>query len=279
MTQTIDAAADTYSDQNLPLPSNGEPNTIDSILPAFQQLLDGVRYVRDALFDAAAASGGARKLWTFASTAALKAETAQADGHLAFVRDTGIYRFHAAGAEGESLPWIVAPTVGGGRWKHVLLGLLDVAAGLPKLDGDAKVPLARVHNAIVNSGGIHPGSALLGPLTSSYQDVPNSTLLLDPNVDPATGDIVEAEMIGEATWESSTVRAQVLVGASETAYGGPSVVAAAGEFVPYAMVVRHTVVPGDVGADLLLKVQARQDAPGTAGTFRVRALRARLIRP
>lgn len=277
MTQQLDGAPDVYDDQNLPLPSDAEPNTIDSLIPAFQQLLDSVRYVRDAVFDAAHSSGGARKLWSFADTAALKAETNQADGHLAFVRDTGLYRFHAAGAEGESLPWIIAPTIGGGRWKHVLLSVLDVVAGLPKLDGSAKVPLARSHNAIIETAQAEPDE-IYAYTDNAWHDVPNGITVLGGGV--TSGDIVEAEAMVMWTADVDTMYARLAIGSDGSTPIALPAKGAAGDLIPGTLVRRYVCSGDDVTeGSVPIFVQTQRGAGGPGGFLTVKSIRARVIRP
>lgn len=70
-----------------------------------------------------------------ADIAALKAVASPADGLVRFVKAKGVYRFDIGSAAAEDLPFVVQPTVGGGRWIHELEQTRGVAGGLAKLNG------------------------------------------------------------------------------------------------------------------------------------------------
>jgi hypothetical protein len=45
---------------------------------------------------------------------------------LRLVPGVGLYRYDSGSSATETLPWIVAPTVGGGRWVHILANYAPV---------------------------------------------------------------------------------------------------------------------------------------------------------
>lgn len=79
-----------------------------------------------------------------ADIAALKAIASPADGLVRLVEQFGFYIFDSSSGLAESLPWVVQPTTGTGRWLHSLFSIEGNANGLANLDGSARVPLAQL---------------------------------------------------------------------------------------------------------------------------------------
>ena len=82
---------------------------------------------------------------TVASVAALKAintSSGMTDGELRYLAGTdfnGEYKYVAASVLAESLPWVVAPTTGSGRWIHSLYSLVGAASGIATLSASSRV--------------------------------------------------------------------------------------------------------------------------------------------
>lgn len=101
-------------------PVGGDIRNAASVRSALQAQTNRSQFV----YDASAVS--------LADIAALKAIASPADGLVRMVDLVGSYVFHASSVEAESLPWIVQPTTGSGRWKHVLSSIVGAQNGLAK---------------------------------------------------------------------------------------------------------------------------------------------------
>jgi hypothetical protein len=145
MPKNLSSTGESFPTQTAPIA--GEPRTAAGIELPLQNSADRTAYLKDRLDFLDATKEGARRLRRFASIAALKASTDHDEGTVAQVDGVGLYQYDSASAVAELSPLVLAPTdVGGGagRWLVVGYGMLDVANGIPKLDGSAKLPTARL---------------------------------------------------------------------------------------------------------------------------------------
>jgi hypothetical protein len=89
-----------------------------------------------------------------ADIATLKAIASPADKLVRFVKGYGVYSFDTGSAAAESLPWVVQPTVGTGRWIHqskLAIGdLIGAANGIATLDGSGKVTGTQLTNRLIS---------------------------------------------------------------------------------------------------------------------------------
>ncbi len=168
------------------IPDDGDAYDAASVNVAFEALGDRTAYLR-----ALAETTGVLAIRSVSNVAALKALTGMTSGQVCYVVGTGIYIYVDPDATAESLPWIVQPTSGTGRWFHELNAVRGAASGLATLDTGAKVPVAQIPNAVLSR-----------TYDSTFHNCPpfpsNAPVTLPggPHVNIATvesGDIIEVE--------------------------------------------------------------------------------------
>ena len=169
MSETITGSSSDFS-TTATVPTDGDARTAASVKTPFQRLLDNDTYLQDQLV-----TQGAKKLRRVADTTALKAintTSGVADGEVRVVGDgtsfKGLYVYESGSSATESLPWIVQPTTGSGRWYHASLDLRVPAFG----------PVDHAHIASVTSDTTSSGS---------YVDITHPAITFEA----AAGDIVE----------------------------------------------------------------------------------------
>jgi hypothetical protein len=91
-------------------PLGSDVRNAAAVRAALQPLANRTRY----LFD---------RHTPLADIAALQAITSPADGLVRLVKNYGVFVFDATSVLGESLPWVVAPNAGAGRWLHELYNI------------------------------------------------------------------------------------------------------------------------------------------------------------
>lgn len=85
-----------------------------------------------------------------ANVAALKAISSPANGLVRLVKSIGLYVFDTSSAVTESLPFVVQPTVGTGRWLHEVYAVQGAASGLANLDGTGRLKLSQQPAALAD---------------------------------------------------------------------------------------------------------------------------------
>lgn len=131
-------------------PLAGEPRTAGSVETPFQNAANRAAWLRDRLDNIDPTREGARRLRRFASIATLRASGDYPDKTIAQVDGVGIYQFDALSTATAAEPFVVTPTavgVGAGRWIWSAFGSLNVANGIPQLDGTGLLPTARLAGA------------------------------------------------------------------------------------------------------------------------------------
>lgn len=197
---------------NLVVPVNGEPRTAESIEAVFQQIGNSRGWLRDRLLFIDPTKEGVRRVWSFATIAALKAVLAanRADGYRAHVVDKGVYRFDAASTTSPVDPLVLRPddVSGGnpGRWFHELYGMIGQASGVAALDagsvlafGTLPSPACRGVRAQANAGS--------STTSSSYVDIMGDT------VQATAGDLLlmwaDARLYGATTSDTPKWRLRI----------------------------------------------------------------------
>lgn len=126
-------------------PVAGEPRTAGSVETPFQRAANRVAYVKRRLDIVQVNDEGVRRLRSVPSLSALKTVTDRPDGTIIEVSGVGLYRFDGASALGELAPLVIAPTgAATGRWLVHDYGQLNVANGIPRLDGSGRLPTERL---------------------------------------------------------------------------------------------------------------------------------------
>lgn len=124
-----------------------------NLAPAHQVHANRAQYLRNRVEVA-----GVKRVQYVASLAALKADSAHADGDTMLVGTLGVYRF-AAGTSGTELsPQAVTASAGiAGTWYQAGEGPAahNIPNGVAGLDAQGKVAVANTHNAIVASYAWH----------------------------------------------------------------------------------------------------------------------------
>jgi hypothetical protein len=202
MPQNLTGDTSTFPTQTAPSP--GESRTAASVATPLQNAADRTAYLKDRLDYVDPTREGARRLRRFVSVAALKAVTDLPDKGVALIDGVALYEYDAASTATELSPAVITPTsvgVGAGRWIAVSFGngALNVANGVPQLDANGRVPIARlaaseggakilpknVGNGLVDTQKV----SLAGPYTMNsliYTDVGTASL----SFDLAIGDMV-----------------------------------------------------------------------------------------
>jgi hypothetical protein len=125
-------------------PIAGEPRTAGSIEVPFQKAADRTAYLKDRVDFIDPTRDGARRLRRFATVTAMKAATDLTDGGVAVVDGGAIYQYSSSSTLTEALPIIAQPNTGGGRWIFLGYGALDVANGIPQLNGSGKLATSKL---------------------------------------------------------------------------------------------------------------------------------------
>jgi len=152
-------------DAVVPVPDDGDPRTAASVNGALQALADRAAFLNAII---GATGTGAKKIRTVNGTAALKALVGMADGEIAvtnggFPYASLIWIYSAAGADTEFIPWVVAPTVGGGRWYNTLQAYVNQAGGASGTAARWTLPSAYAPQLPVQTSLSAPGSFTVTP--------------------------------------------------------------------------------------------------------------------
>ena len=143
-----------------------------------------------------------------ADIAALKAIVSPADNLVRLVERFGFYVFDSSSGLAESLPWVVQPTTGTGRWLHSLYDVEGAANGLANLDGTGKHTQAQTRNGIISLTRVD-----LTPAFSTTSAVFVDATGLSLNVTAIAGDIllVTAALVTQNSAGTNPGQARVVV--------------------------------------------------------------------
>lgn len=284
--------ADTASFPAQTAPLAGEPRTAGSLETPLQNAADRTGYLKDRLDNIDPTREGVRRLRRFASIAAMRASVDYPDKAIAQVDGVGIYQFDAASDVTPAEPFVVTPDAisGNGRWLWSAYGALNVANGLPQLDGSGKLPMSllaasdgtrilatSVRNGIVD---FKYGEDAVGATTSSsftLVDVPTPQLSFSAQV----GDYIRIWATCKQDNPDSHSRVQLAVTKPDTTTAAVSFMrrVAAGEYgwsaTPITMVGVYVV--SAAGTHVVKLRHCREDA-GACTTADIMLL-AELIRP
>lgn len=201
MPKNLTGVPTSFPTQTAPLA--GEPRTAGSVETPFQNAADRTTWLRDRLDNIDPTREGVRRLRRFASIPLLQASTDSPDKTLAQVDGVGIYQFDATSTALAASPFVVTPTAvggGAGRWLWSAFGALNIANGIPQLDGSGLLPTARLAGADgtkVRASSVRNGlvqslvlqSAGGGTTTSTSEvDIGPGAIATLPSVEP--GDIL-----------------------------------------------------------------------------------------
>jgi hypothetical protein len=165
-------------------PSASDLINVADIQTTAQKLADrtaGNKARLDAVAPGSGASpGGVSVLRHVATIAALEALTgaAKIEGGFCYVDNVGLYQYFAA-TDTNDPPFQIAATDGTGGWELSAFGALDIANGVPRLNGSARVDAAKVVNGIIATAG-----AVFGTVGSAYGTT-TSTTYVDIGAGPA----------------------------------------------------------------------------------------------
>lgn len=297
MPKTLTSDGLTFPAQTSPVGS--ESRTGNSIETPLQNASDRSAFVKLRLDNIDPTGEGARRVRRVTSIAALQAVTDLTDLGVILVDGVGFYQFSAASTATALSPMVVTPTsVGGGpgRWLWEALGSVDIANGIPKLDGNARLATnklaasnggSKILPANVSNGliGIYTTSAA-GPATTtstSYVDVGGSSFAFTLEI----GDIVliggqayayQADLtpaVQYTKWVVTTpTPATVTLGASELFIKG----SALNEYTPMSVGTYFTC---SVAGSHTFKLQQRSEAGSGGATVGIANLNifAQHIRP
>ena len=188
-------------DAVVPVPDDGDPRTAASVNGALQALADRAAFLNAIV---GATGTGAKKIRTVNGTAALKALVGMADGEIAvtnggFPYASLIWIYSAAGADTEFIPWVVAPTVGGGRWYNTLQAYVNQAGGASGTAARWTLPVA---NALV-------GVTRTSNAGTTYNQTPLGTWVdsgfISTPISIQSGDIIEVEYTGTLSNNTTNV--------------------------------------------------------------------------
>lgn len=279
--------ADTASFPTQTAPLAGEPRTAGSLETPLQNAADRTGYLKDRLDNIDPTREGVRRLRRFASIAAMRASVDYPDKAIAQVDGVGIYQFDAASLATAAEPLIVTPDAisGNGRWLWSAYGALNVANGLPQLDGSGKIPLSlldvsdgtrilapSVRNGIVD---FKYGEDAVGATTSSSTFVDVSSPQLSFSAQAGDYIRVWAACTHSSTVSSSSVRLAVTKPDTTTAAVGFVRSGAPGGNAPISLAGVYVV--SAAGAHVIKLQHSRSDG-GTCTTADITLL-ADLIRP
>lgn len=126
MSKTLAGSSANFS-SNVVVPTDGDPRNAASVETPFQRNLDNETYLFDQLI-----TQGTRKVRQVPDAATLKAINPASAGYvtgdvvwLIGTYGYGMYRYDSTSAVTEAPPWILAPTVGSGRWIHAQYDLRE----------------------------------------------------------------------------------------------------------------------------------------------------------
>lgn len=244
-------------------PVGGDVRNAASVATALQAAANRARFVYD-------------RATPLADVAALKAIASPADGLVRLVELLGFYVFDAASAAAESLPWLVQPTVGTGRWVHSLYGVLGVANSLATLDGSSKV-VQPVPNRIVAMQQDDLG-ALFTTSSTSYVDVTGLSVTVAAC---EVGDVllVDAALICGSTVGSHSGYARVVAVDPAATIVGPACACAVTGAIPSTQAVTGVRTVATAG-DVIVKAQLSSNNVGsTVSVSESSTLRVIHIRP
>lgn len=167
---------------NLTSPADGDDADEISISTAFQKVADRTSTLKQRIDNVAPTSAGVEKIQQFASVAALKATLAadRAANEWAHIINYGLFEWDAGSSATPDDRFVIKPTdVGGGsgRYRYVAHSYLDVASGIPTLDGAARVVASKVRSGIVARGMRSSGS--LYTATPTLADIVGEVIDLD----------------------------------------------------------------------------------------------------
>lgn len=197
---------DTYT-ANVVVPEEGDDATALSVEVAAQDMTDRIKFLLehikylsslDNTTGSRVSTKGVKHVRLLADIAALQAVVGGAgvDGECAYVDSVdGLYVYNSASSTAADGNWVVQPSSGGGRWFRHDYALLNVANGIPRLDGSTKIPVTQLTNRLVSVETKETG--LTNSDDSAAFDTENNTnfqLLGDGNhaltVTPVVGDIL-----------------------------------------------------------------------------------------
>lgn len=203
---------------NIQVPSPGDPRTDTSVATPFQQCanrtanitsrLDAIAAPTKLGYSPALPAGVSMGSVTLVATsvAALQSIPAanRVDGMFGTVKDGFLYQFDIVSTQSAAAPSVVQPSdvIGGapGRWLVSGYNALNVANGIPLLDGSARLNAGQAHYAPVIEAFVTPASGtttLAGSITSV---MPGSTISL-PGV--LSGDLIFVEFNGQLLMPAS----------------------------------------------------------------------------
>lgn len=288
MPKNLTGSAASFPTQTSPLA--GEPRTAGSVETPLQNAADRTQWLRDRLDNIDPTREGARRLRRFASVALLRASTDYPDKTIAQVDGVGIYQFDAAATATDAEPFVVTPTAvgaGAGRWLWSAFGALNVANGIPQLDGSGLLPTARlagadgvkvraasVRNGLVSSLYV-AGGAAVSTTSTTLADVPGAAASFSAEA----GDVVRAIAAFTTYGATSEMLEQLILwsGAPVLVSGGRIVTTAPGAFVQVCLAERFTVASAGT-YEVRLQHQLTSGSTGTGWTANVR-LHVDVIRP
>lgn len=134
------------------LPDDGNPRSAGSMNVPFEALADRTATLKDRLDYLDPNKTGARRLRTFATAAACRADTVHAAGDAAYVTGQGLYFYDASSSATDDGLLVIKPTdVGGGngRYLHELVNAYNQPLGPAQLASTGKVPAQYLQNGII----------------------------------------------------------------------------------------------------------------------------------
>jgi hypothetical protein len=140
-------------------PAGGESRTATSIETPLQNAADRAAYLKARLDIIDYTGDGVRLIRRVDSLNALKAITDLTEKGIIFVDGIGLYQYLSGSTAPALDPLVVPPTIMGGapgRWLWEGHGSLDIADGIPRLDGNARLATTK----LAASGG---GAKILAP--------------------------------------------------------------------------------------------------------------------
>lgn len=259
-------------------PTGTDIRNAASVLASLQQIANRTRFLLD-------------RASPVATIAALKAIASPADGLVRLVKGYGFYVFDGASAVAETLPSVVQPTVGTGRWLSVFkssfndeLALLKgLASGLASLDGSAKVPVAQIPLALLSAQFVDFIPSVGGSFSTT------STSFVDVTGAPGLSVTVASCQVGDILVIDATIQ-----GSESTASNGlvrlvavdPSVVAACGA-TPWLNTSAQGIAAANISClytvvtagSIVIKAQVHGSGGNTASIFQGSNLRVLHYRP
>ena len=188
MPKTLTSTGATFPAQTSPIP--GEARTAGSVETPFQNGSDRDEWLKQRLEHLDPDKGGLRRVRRVANISALQAVTDYPSRTIVQVDGVGLYQFDETSILAELSPLVIKPTnithPDPGRWivAGVGYGMLNVANGVPQLDGSGKLAGTRLaicdaNGRVIGANVAHGRVSLTATVSTQVYTIPATTTWVD----------------------------------------------------------------------------------------------------